>query len=116
MRVKIFTALEIVYSYTNLNFTAKQKENPLKLYDQLISTSIFKDIKNCISKEDLEEIENAVLDTIANIYEYKNSIVGILDAIKMDYSNLSLDAVDIQQKLADPDNMELLKNVLTKLG
>jgi hypothetical protein len=29
---------------------------------------------------------------------------------------MDLNASEIQQKLADPNNMELLKNVLTKLG
>ena len=33
-----------------------------------------------------------------------------------DYSNLDLDATNIQSKLADPKNMEFLKSVLTKLG
>ena len=33
-----------------------------------------------------------------------------------DYSNLSLDATAIQQKLADPQNLEFLKSVMTKLG
>jgi hypothetical protein len=42
--------------------------------------------------------------------------LGILDAISTDYSNLSLDASEIQNTIADPDNLALLKDVLTKLG
>lgn len=116
MRIKIYTVLEVVYAYTNLNFTAKQKENPFKLYDQIVSTGIFTDIKNCIWEEDWKEIEHTIISTIDSIYKYKNSIVGILETISADYSNLQLDATNIQQKLADPNNMELLKNVLSKLG
>ena len=42
--------------------------------------------------------------------------MGIMEQISADYSNLSLDATAIQQKLADPQNLELLKGVMTKLG
>jgi hypothetical protein len=41
IRIKIFTVLEVVQKYTNLSFTEKQKENPFKLYDLLVSTGIF---------------------------------------------------------------------------
>ena len=116
MRVQIFTVLEVTYAYTNLSFTAKQKENVFKLYDQLVSTGIFQDIKNAIWEEDWKEIENTILSTIDNIYKYKNSAMGILENISSDYSNLDLDATNIQSKLADPNNLEFLKSVLTKLG
>ena len=42
--------------------------------------------------------------------------MGILDTISTDYSNLNLDASEIQKKLSDPNNLTLLKDVLTKLG
>lgn len=116
MRVKIFTVLEVTYAYTNLNFTAKQKENIFKLYDQLVSTGIFQEIKNSIWEEDWKEIEETVIKTIDNIYKYNNSAMGILDNISKDYSNLNLDAMDIQSKLADPNNLDFLKQVITKLG
>ena len=50
------------------------------------------------------------------IYTYPNSALGILDSIGRDYSNLNLDATEIQKKLADPENLTLLKNVVEKLG
>ena len=33
-----------------------------------------------------------------------------------DYSNLDFEASDIQKKIADPENLSLLKDILTKLG
>lgn len=116
MRVKMYMVLEIVYAYTNLSFTAKQKEDPFKLYDLLVSTGIFHDIVDHIRDKDWLEIQENVWKTIENIYAYRNSVMGILENISADYSNLNLDATEIQKKLADPDNMALLKDVLTKLG
>ena len=116
MRVKLYMVLEITYAYTNLSFTEKMKEDPFKLYDILISTGIFTDIIDVIREKDWTEIQENVWATINNIYSYKNSVMGILENISADYSNLNLDATEIQSKLADPNNMALLKDVLAKLG
>lgn len=116
IRVQIFTVLEVVYAYTNLNFTAKQKEDPLKLYDLLISSGLFKNIVSQISEEDWKDIQKTVAVTIDNIYKYKNSVVGIIENVMADYNGLNLDATEIQKKIADPENIELLKTILTKLG
>lgn len=116
MRVKLYLVLEVVYAYTNLSFTAKQKEDPFKLYDLLVSTGIFYEIVERIREKDWSEITENVWKTIENIYAYRNSVMGILESISADYSNLNLDATEIQSKLADPNNMALLKDVLAKLG
>lgn len=116
MRVQIFTVLEVVYAYTNLSFTAKQKEDPFKLYDLLIGAGIFKDVINCIYEDDWQEIQNTIITTIDNIYKYRNSAMGILESVAVDYGNLDLDAKNIQQSLADPNNLALLRDILSKLG
>lgn len=116
MRVKMYMTLEIVYAYTNLSFTEKMKEDPFKLYDIFISTNIFNDVIKAISEKDWSDIQESVWSTIKNIYDYKNSVMGILDGVSADYSNLQLDASEIQAKLANGDNLSLLKDILTKLG
>ena len=116
MKVKFNMVLEIVYAYTNLSFTEKMKEDPFKLYDILVSTGIFTDIVDVIREKDWKEIQENVWSTINNIYQYNNSVMGILDTLKEDYSSLDFDATTIQSKLADPENMQLLKDVLAKLG
>lgn len=116
MRVKLYTTLEVVYAYTNLTFTPKQKEEPFKLYDLLVSTGLYDNITSHICAEDLEELEGSIWDTIKSIYSYRNSVMGILENISADYSNLNLDATEIQKKLADPENLDLLRAVMSKLG
>ena len=116
MRVKLYTTLEVVYAYTNLTFTPKQKEDPFKLYDLLVSTGLYNDITSHICTEDLEGLEGSIWETIKSIYSYRNSVMGILENISADYSNLNLDATEIQKKLADPENLDLLRAVMSKLG
>ena len=116
VKENVFLTLEILYHYTNINFTDKQKEDPVKLYDLVISSGLVNKITDLIPEEELDEVINGVAQSVKAIYAYRNSVLGILESISQDYSALNLDATEIQQKLADPDNMALLKQVLTKLG
>lgn len=116
MRVKLYLVLEVVYAYTNLSFTAKQKEDPFKLYDLLVSTGIFYEIVDRIREKDWSEIQENVWKTIENIYTYRNSVMGILENISADYSGLSLEASEIQKKLAEGDGIDFLQEVMAKMG
>lgn len=116
VKENVFLTLEILYHYTNINFTDKQKEDPVKLYDLVVSSGLVNKVTDLIPEEELDEVINGVAQSVKAIYTYKNSALGILESINQDYSALNLDATEIQKKLADPDNMALLKQVLTKLG
>ena len=116
VKVKVYLSLEIIEAYTNINFTEKQKEDICKLYDLFNSNGLIKAIIDEIPQEEYNELVKGTWDSVDAIYDYRNSLLGILESAASDYSNLSLDATDIQQKLADPNNMTLLKDVLAKLG
>lgn len=116
VKENVFLTLEILYHYTNINFTDKQKEDPVKLYDLVVSSGLVNKVTDLIPEEELDEVINGVAQSVKAIYTYKNSVLGILESTSQDYSDLNLDATEIQQKLADPDNMALLKQILTKLG
>lgn len=116
IKITIFTILEIIQSYTNITFTEKQKEDPAKLYDLVISTGLASEIIHNIPESEYNEILNGVKESVEAVYKYRNSILGILETVSQDYSQLNFDATAIQQKLSDPANMELLRDVLTRLG
>ena len=115
-RIEIFMLTKIIEAYTNLTITDKQKEDIFKFYDQLVASGFAEKVMDNIPAMDYNFIHRSVTKTIKNIYQQKNSVLGILESISTDYSNLNLDASEIQSKLADPENMELLRTVLTKLG
>ena len=115
-RIEIFKTIEIILAYTNLSITEKQKEDVFKLYDSFVASGFAKLVLENIPVEDYNFIYNSVIKTIKNIYKYRNSALGILESISADYSALDLDASEIQQKLNDPNNMDLLRAVLSKLG
>lgn len=115
-KMSMFMTLEIVYNYTNINFTEKQKSDPAKLYDLLAGSGFFDDFFTVLPQTEYKSIAVWLDKTANHIYNYRNSIYGILDALKQDYSNLEFDAESIREKIADPNTLELLKSVLTNFG
>jgi hypothetical protein len=116
VKVDTFTALEILDYYTNINFTEKQREDLVKIYDLFKGTGLLDAIIKAIPEEEYSSLISGVYRSIEAIYAYHNSVLGILDAIGTDYENLSLDADELKEKLANPEQLGLLRNVLDKLG
>lgn len=116
LKLDMNLGLEIIYAYSNISFTEKQKEDPMKLYDMLNASKVLNLIIGLVPDGEFYYLNKTTHEMANNIVSYRNSAMGIMEAISADYSNLNLDATDIQKKLNDPDNMALLKDVLTKLG
>lgn len=116
VKVEVFAVLGILKYYTNISFTEKQLNEPAKIYDLLNGNNIVNRIIMAIPLNEYNELKNGIEETIKSIYQYQNSVLGILDTIGQDYSNLDLNAEDIQKKLSDPNDLKFLKDVLTKLG
>lgn len=116
VKVDIYFAIEVVDAYTNISFTEKQKEDVCKLFDSITSSGLLAVIRDAIPEEEYGYLYHDINACVSAVYSYKNSVMGILENITTDYENLNLDASAIQQKLADPQNLELLKGVMAKLG
>ena len=116
VKLEVFTALEIVFTYTNISFTDKQKEDLIKLYDVLESNNIFNLIIAELPEAEYETIIDGVQECSNAIYTYRNSILGLLDIISSDYSDLNLDVTSLQEKIGNPENLALLRDIMSRLG
>lgn len=115
-RRDLFEKMEIFYAYTNVNFTDKQKEDEFKLYDMLVGNGLMEKVISLIPEEEINSVFVSVHQLIDSIYEYRNSARGIMEMITSDYSNLELDAENLQKNIANPENLQLLRDVLERLG
>ena len=116
VKLDMYLSLEIVFTYTNLSFTDKQKEDIGKLYDLLEENDIFDKVIELLPEQEYTTLWEGVVELADNIYAYQTSVLGILDTVSKDYRDLDFDATEIQRKLNDPNSLNLLKDVLTKLG
>ena len=115
-KMALFMNLEVVYRYTNINFTEKQKGDPAKLYDLLAGSGLFDDIFAVLPQREYKSIVMWLGKTAEHIYNYRNSVYGILDAISTDYKDLELNATKIAETLGDPEQLHLLRDILNNFG
>ena len=69
-KIEIFFAMEVIYNYTNINFTDKQKDDILGLFDKFVSTGLYKEILNNIPASETEFLKEVIQDQIKEIYRY----------------------------------------------
>ena len=116
VKVKVYLLIGVVENYTNISFTEKQKEDIVKLYDLIQSNGLFDKILAAIPDEEFNDLLNSTWDSIDAIYTYNNSAMGVIENIGSNYKDMNLDVEEIQQKLANGENVEFLKEILNKLG
>jgi hypothetical protein len=115
VKASVFTDLEIVFAYTNISFTEKQKEDIPKLYDMICSSGLLIDIMNAIPEEEKECLFNGVNTSIEAIYKYQNSVLGIVDALKNSANEINIKAEEIEelkQAALELSEMPLIKQFL----
>lgn len=116
VKIEVFFDLEVMYYYTNITFTEKQKEDFIKTYDLLKENGIFDIIIDNIPEGEYESLWTDAWSCISEIYKYKNSILGIMDTIKTDYNEVGSDLDEFLAQMGDENNLQFLKTVVTKLG
>ena len=114
-RLEFNIRMELLFAYTNIKFTEKQLNEAMKVYDNFIASGLFKDIWNKIPEADREWFEYHADASVTSIMRYRNSVYGILDALKTDYSDLNLDVEKLRETLANDSNVGFLKEVVDKM-
>ena len=115
VKLSVFYIIEMLRVYTNISFTEKQLEDPQKLYDIIVLNNIWNEVKKAIPQSELTDIWENTCALAREITDYNHSALGILKLMSDDYENLNFDVQEITEKLSDRTNLDLVKNLLTKL-
>ena len=116
IKIKVYSALEIVFAYTNIGFTDKQKEDIPKLYDSLYASGLINKIIDEIPAEEYNYIIAGINETINAFYKYKNSVLGVLENISNTYNENTLDISQLFEKISDPEQLATLKEMMQVSG
>lgn len=117
VKIQVFTELEIIFEYTNIAFTEKQKEDCPKLYDILYSSGLIDAVISAIPEDEYLLIINGVFNSTEAIYKYQNSVLGIVSLLKGDMEDIeNIDVEGMKASLADLANSPMLKEILPALG
>lgn len=108
VKLDMYLHLYLVYMYSNLSFTDKQREDESKLYDTLKSNGLIDMILDKIPEDEYEDIYYYINIYMEDSLEYKKSVSGLADKIVGDITK-SFEA--LQQKIGE-FNPEDFSNVM----
>jgi len=78
IKVDMFFHLNLIYLYTNITFTDKQREDEYKLYDTLQSNGIINQIIAAMDENEYNGLLNMVNEKIENELRYSTTTAAII--------------------------------------
>lgn len=116
-RVKIVSEVEMVLACSNVEVPDYENADVCEIYDYLYANEIIDAVTVATKETGLWwMVMDSVNEVVDSVYKYSNSARGIIRGITSDLENVQFDAEAIQEKLGNPENLALLKDILTKLG
>ena len=107
-KLEAYFHLYILMMYTNINFTDKQKEDKVKLYDILKSNCLINAVLAAMEEDEYNYLLDCLNQQEEDIYNYKHSINGLVAEV---IEQLPIKAEEMQ-KIVDNFDPEKFKNVL----
>ena len=105
IKLEMYLDLYMVYMYTNLNFTDKQKEDETKLYDILVSNGIIEAVKNAMPDGELYEIQCYTNELKDTIMKYKSTLASVMNGFIDQLPKNAEEAMNIVSKF-DPEKFQ----------
>lgn len=115
IKKEIFFNLNLIYMYTNLNFTEEEKENPLKLYDMLESNDVFNTVIEYMNEKEYENLLYWMEEVQTKMTQYDNSFTGVVNNLLTSFPENAKIAADIVDNF-DPEKFENVVNFAKGIG
>lgn len=78
VKVDMYFHLYLVYLYTNINFTDKQKEDESKLFDVLLTNGIIEGVITTMPEAEYNMLVNLLNQMIEKNEKYKTTFAGVI--------------------------------------
>ena len=95
LKVDMYFHLNLIYLYTNINFTDKQKEDEEKLYDTLNSTGLIDAIIAEIPEKEYNYLRNMANEKVENDLKYNTTAASLIAKLIEDLPRNAQAAADI---------------------
>lgn len=105
LKLDIYFHLHLVYMYTNLSFTDKQRENELKLYDCLASNGFIDKFISVLNEDEYNYLFNIMQDTAKSLMNYHTTAGAVIRSLINDLPKSAEAAVKIVESF-DPEKYE----------
>ena len=109
IKVDMFFHLHLIYLYTNLTFTEKQREDEYKLYDVLESNGLIDAVMAAIPEKEYNELLKLTNDRLDIEMKYSTTVAGIISQLIESLPRATQKAADILKDF-DPNKYQALNN------
>lgn len=108
LKVDMYFHLHLVYMYTNITFTDKQREDELKLYNTLTSNGLIDLVLENIDEYEYEILSTYLDETIDQDLTYKTTVAYLLNSFIGDMPR----KIDNVQKMMEEIDQEKFTNAI----
>lgn len=108
IKIDEFFHLHLIYMYTNINFTEKQKEDEHKLYDSLKSNGLIDAFIEQMNEFDYSELFNMLDETKREITDYHRTMVSLVQNLITDMPKQA----EAMSKILDNFDPDKYQNVI----
>lgn len=109
VKVQLYFELYVVYMYSNISFTDKQKENEPKLYDTLASNGVIAAILELIPDEEYNELMTYMKELIQVKTTFNNSAAGLVNQVLVDLPKNAEKAAEVLNSFNVEDYKEVIE-------
>ena len=105
LKVNMFYHLNLIYLYTNLTFTEKQREDEYKLYDALVSNEIIDKVIEALPESEYVDLLNKIEEKISLELKYNTTAAAIISNLIADLPRQAEAAAQIVENF-DPNKYQ----------
>lgn len=87
IKLDMYFHLYLIYMYTNVTFTDKQREDEMKLYDTLQSNGFVDMVLDRISDSEYNTLTTYLEETLDYLVEYQNTTAFLLKGVIADFTS-----------------------------
>lgn len=108
LKIDMYFHLNLLYLYTDINFTDKQREDENKIYDAIKSNGLLDAFLEAFGENEYNELFTMLEDTKNEILNYKHSTSALIQSLINDLPKQA----EAVQKIIDNFDKEKYQNVI----
>ena len=90
-----FFHLNIIYLYTDIEFSEEDKADELDLYDKIVESNLLNSVLSCMNEEEYNSLANTMNAEMEKRVKYNNSAAAVLQSLIQDLPANAAAAADI---------------------
>lgn len=114
-KLDMFLHLNLIFMYTNLSFTNKQKEDLPGLFDILETNGVIEQILKEIPETEIKTVYSSLGEIKDSLMKYENSMVGVVNNLITSFPENAQAAADIVDNF-NPEKYNEVMNFAKSIG